>query len=208
MAAGPTWFRDAKLIRLLEGLKADGFFAGFEHVALSGSSMGGFGALSFASLAPGSTVIAFSPQITLDTSILPWESRFPKGRAQDWTLPYSDAREGLQHAGRVYAVYDPFQKSDRNHVDLIEAPNLIKLKAFGMGHRTSLVLRRMEQIKPVMQHGIEGTFDEAGFNKMIRSRKDIFVYRQTMEHYLAERGQNDRAARFVAAFKRRKQQKN
>jgi len=50
--------------------------------------------------------------------------------------------------------------------------------------------------------------DEAGFYKMIRGRKDIFVYRQTMEHYLAERGQNDRAARFVAAFKRRKQQKN
>jgi hypothetical protein len=44
--------------------------------------------------------------------------------------------------------------------------------------------------------------------RMIRNRKDIFVYRQTMEHYLAERGQNDRAARFVAAFKRRKQQKN
>ena len=137
-----------------------------------------------------------------------WTRPFRLGKAQDWTLPYPDAREGLQHAGRVYAVYDPFQKSDRNHVDLIEAPNLIKLKAFGMGHRTSLVLRRMEQIKPVMQHGIEGTLDEAGFYKMIRSRKDIFVYRQTMEHYLAERGQNDRAARFVAAFKRRKQQKN
>ena len=59
-----------------------------------------------------------------------------------------------------------------------------------------------------MQHGIEGTLDEAGFYKMIRNRKDIFVYRQTMEHYLAERGQNDRAAGFVAAFKRRKQQKN
>ncbi|MDB2662617.1 hypothetical protein N9Y61_02110 [Paracoccaceae bacterium] len=38
--------------------------------------MGAFGALGFAHLAPGSTVIAFSPQTTLDQSIAPWDRRF------------------------------------------------------------------------------------------------------------------------------------
>ena len=35
--------------------------------------MGAFGSLGFAHLAPGSTVIAFSPQTTLDQSIAPWD---------------------------------------------------------------------------------------------------------------------------------------
>ena len=42
-----------------------------------------FGALGFAHLAPGSTVIAFNPQTTLDQSIAPWERRFWKGMKQD-----------------------------------------------------------------------------------------------------------------------------
>jgi hypothetical protein len=205
MASGPTWFRDAKLIDLLEGLKSDGFFANFDHVALSGSSMGGFGAMTFASLAPGSTVVAFSPQITLNNQILPWERRFPKGRRQDWTLPYSDARDGISAAAKVYAVYDPFQPTDTRHIDMITTSNLIRLKAFGMGHRTSLVLRRMNQIKSVMYAGVTGSLEAPEFYKMIRSRKSIFVYRQTMEHYLVERGQAERAQRFVEAFRRLRQ---
>lgn len=42
--------------------------------------------------------------------------------------------------------------------------------------------------------------------EMIRGRKSIFVYRQTMEYYLIERGQNDRAARFVETFRRLRNQ--
>ncbi len=206
MAAGPTWFRDEKLIAFLDGLKSDGFFANFAHVSLAGSSMGGFGALTFAALSPGATVLAFSPQITLSNEILPWESRFPKGRKQNWHLPYSDARDGIKTAHRVYAVYDPFQKQDKAHADLITGPNVTPLRAFGMGHRTSLVLRRMDQLKPVMKSGLEATLTAPDFYKMIRGRKSIFVYRQTLEYYLIERGQNDRAARFVETFRRLRNQ--
>lgn len=71
-----------------------------------------------------------------------------------------------------------------------------------MGHRTSLVLRRMDKLKSVMQNAIEGSLTPSLFYQMIRTRKSIFVYRQTMEHYLNEKGQPERARRFVQAFKR------
>jgi len=71
-----TWFRDQRLIDYLLNLKAEGLFRYYANVALAGTSMGAFGALAFAHLAPGSTVIAFSPQTTLDQSIAPWDRRF------------------------------------------------------------------------------------------------------------------------------------
>lgn len=116
MASGPTWFRDQDLIDFLEGLKSRGFFSEFQRVALAGASMGGFGAMTFASLSPGSIVIAFSPQITLDSEIVPWEKRFKNGRKQNWALPYSDAREGLQSAAKIFAIYDPFQVHDKQQI--------------------------------------------------------------------------------------------
>ena len=88
---------------------------------------------------------------------------------------------------------------------MITTSNLIRLKAFGMGHRTSLVLRRMNQIKSVMYAGVTGSLEAPELYKMIRSRKSIFGYRQTMEHYLVEREQAERAQRFVEAFRRLRQ---
>ena len=75
-AGVPTWFRDQRLIDYLSNLKAEGVFRQYPNFALAGTSMGAFGALAFAHLAPGSTVIAFSPQTTLDQSIAPWDRRF------------------------------------------------------------------------------------------------------------------------------------
>ena len=85
-AHGPTWFRDATLIERLENLRNSDFFKRFRKVVFCGTSMGGFAALTFARLSPGSTVIAFSPQSTLAAELVPWEVRFRKGRGQDWTL--------------------------------------------------------------------------------------------------------------------------
>ena len=74
--------------------------------------MGAFGALAFAHLAPGSTVIAFSPQTTLNQSIAPWDRRFWKGMKRDWSLPYSDVTQHLDQVGKIYAVYDPYIEQD------------------------------------------------------------------------------------------------
>lgn len=207
-AQTPTWFRNAGLIDHLEQLRNDGFFKGFENVSFVGTSMGGFGALTFSSLAPGATVVAFSPQTTLDEAEVPWETRFAKGRAADWSLPYSDAATQTGTASKVYLVYDHFHAADRQHVDRLVGRNLVHLKGFGIGHKSALVLNRMDALKKVMEDGIKGTLDPLDFYKSIRARKDIYLYRTTVEGYLKDRGQEERIQRFANAFKKRRRLQN
>lgn len=201
------WFRDAALIDFFAKLARDGFFDQFDRVCFAGTSMGGFGALSFAALVPDCTVIAFSPQSTLNTDLVPWEKRFASGRAADWTLPLSDGAETISPVGRAYVIFDPFFEPDRLHAMRIQGPGVIHLKAFGFGHKTALVTNRMGLLKQVMQGGIDGTLTEGGFYRSIRARKDIFLYREAIASALTKRGQDARAQRFRDAFKRRRRAK-
>ncbi len=205
-AQASTWFRSAALIDQMDRLRDEGFFDGFEQVSFVGTSMGGFGALAFCGHAPGSTVLAFSPQTTLDNAKVPWEGRFAKGRAADWSLPYSDAADTIAETSRAYVIYDPYHGGDRAHVERLSAPNLVPLKGIGLGHKSALVLNRMDVLKPIMEAGIAGTLTPAAYYKLIRSRKDIYLYRLAMEDHLRARDQEDRRQRFGAAFRKRRRQ--
>ncbi|WP_339109655.1 hypothetical protein [Thioclava sp. GXIMD4216] len=205
VAQGPTWFRDAALIARMEALAARGFFRRFERVVMAGTSMGGFGALAFADLAPGCDVLAFSPQTTLAAGLVPWETRFAPGRAQDWTLPRSDAARTLAGVNRIWLVYDPFLAPDRHQALRLPQDRVIALKAFGQGHKTALVLRRMEQLKAVMGAAIDGTLTPALFYRLTRGRKDLYLYRKVMEGHLSDRGHAARIPAFQRAFRLRAQ---
>ncbi len=202
-----NWFRDQRLIDILENLKTDLFFKQFDKVAFCGTSMGGFGALTFSSLSPGANVIAFSPQVTLDNKIVPWEKRFVKGRNSDWSLAYSNAAEQIQTAAKVYVVYDPFYVADKKHFELLSGGNIIPLHGYGLGHKSALVLRKMDGLKPVMAGGIKGTLEPRQFYKQIRNRKDIYLYRQNIEAYLTERNRETLIPNFRQAFKMRRRAK-
>lgn len=203
-AQPPSWFRDAQLITFLEKLRDDGFFAGFDRVAFCGTSMGGFGALTFSSLAPGANVIAFSPQTTLHADLVPWEKRFAKGRQRDWDLPYSDAAEHTAAAGDVFVVYDPFHRGDTKHFDRLVGGNITALHGFGLGHKSALVLRRMDRLKPIMAAAITGDLTPEKFYELIRNRKDIYLYRTNMEEYLTEKDRMGLLDKFRLAFKKRR----
>ncbi len=62
----------------------------------------------------------------------------------------------------------------------------------------------MEQLKHVMQAGIDGTLTTTEFQSLARARKDIYLYRLSMEPHLSARGQDVRIAPFWAAFRRRR----
>ena len=91
------WFRAANLHRALERLSAQGFFAGFDRICVYGSSMGGFGALTFAPLFPKSHAVVFAPQSTLDRRRASFETRYRFARRNnDWHGQWSDAAEGVR----------------------------------------------------------------------------------------------------------------
>lgn len=201
---GPTWFRDPSLINYLTQLRDQGFFRRFSRVIFCGTSMGGFGALAFASLSPGAVVIAFSPQSSLGAELVPWETRFRKGKSQDWSLPHSDGANEIEQASKVFVVYDPFEKLDCAHIDRLQRGHVIRLVAPGLGHKSALVLRRMQRLKAVMKSAIEGDLTPLSFAQLIRNRKDIYLYKVNMISHLNARNRQTLEPRFTDAFRARR----
>ena len=125
-------------------------------------------------------------------------------RIMRWSLPYSDITQHLDQVGKIYAVYDPYIEQDRLHIERIQHPNLVPLKAIGLGHKSAMVLRRMDQLKPIMSGAIKGTLTQSEFYQRNRDRKNVLVYRRNIEEYLTERGKEHRVAIFRRAFKLRR----
>ena len=66
-----------------------------------------------------------------------------------------------------------------------------------------MVLRRMDQLKPIMSGAIRGTLTQSEFYQRNRDRKNVLVYRRNIEEYLTERGKEHRVGRFRRAIKLR-----
>ena len=172
------WFRDAEVIAELEKLRDQGFFRRFPKVSMYGSSMGGFGALAFAPLSPGCTVMAFAPQRSLDAALCPFETRYRYARQiTDWSLRYGDAAEGLKAAGRTYIAFDPAVPEDRQHVEALVAPNVTLLPMRHMGHKLPPALLKMGLLKTISLAAFEGGLELPEFARMMRARRDSMPWR-------------------------------
>ena len=186
-----AWYRDREIIDYLEARVAEGFFARFDKVVFTGSSMGGFGALAFAPLVPGSTVIAFNPQTTLDTRLVPWEERYRFGQAQDWDLPYGDGAAEVDRIGNVYIIYDHFFEPDKKHAHRVVGPNVVQLKSWFSNHFAAPMLRKLDLLKPVMLGGIDGTLSEGSFYPMFRARRELPWYMRGLSERAEASGHDD-----------------
>ncbi|PZX56228.1 putative rhamnosyltransferase [Cereibacter changlensis] len=172
----PNWFRDDSLISELEKLSASGFFAEFRKVVFCGTSMGGYAACAFASLAPGCTVIAFSPQSTLDRSLAGWDERYRTGSAADWTGPYADAAREIRSAGRAFIIHDRQVAEDRRHADRLDGDNALLLNARHSGHFTAQFLSQIGILPDVVRAAESGELDSARFYALYRRARDYRRY--------------------------------
>lgn len=120
------WFRGTDVPVLLTALRENGFFEGFERIIFVGASMGGFGAINYAPLVPRATVLALSPQSTMNRNIAPFENRFPWAvRNSDWTHPrLLDAADAIPDIPQATIVYDPFEHADKAHAVRLSGPNV------------------------------------------------------------------------------------
>ena len=172
------WYRDAGIITALDDLKADGFFRRFPAVSMYGSSMGGFGALAFAPLAPGCTVMSFAPQRSLDPALCPFETRYRHARlTTDWSLPYGDAAEGLRAASKVYIAFDPAEPEDRQHAAALDAPNVTFLPMRHMGHKLPPQLLKMGLLKDLSLAAFNASLTAPAFARLMRARRDSIPWR-------------------------------
>jgi hypothetical protein len=182
-----AWYRDPEIISYFQNRAAEGYFDKFERVVFAGASMGGFGALTFSELVPGSHVVAFNPQTTLDERLVPWETRYRFGQVQDWDLPLSDAAQTVKKAGRVYVFYDPFFDLDRRQVTRLQGDNVLLLKTWFSNHFAAPMLRKLDILKPVMLKAMDGSLTENDFYRMMRARRRLPMVMRAIEAQAGER---------------------
>ena len=202
IARRKDWYRDPQLIDEMQALAKRGLFTSYKKVVMTGTSMGGFAALTFSSLAPGCTVLAYSPQTTLDSELVPWEERFGMGRARNWSLPFSDAAFEIEDARQIFVVYDPFFEPDKKHIQRLEGDNITHLKAWFSGHFSAVFIRRANLIKPLFQQAIDGTLTKRSYYTLLRERRNLMWYRKALEERAIERGHPKLAERVGPAFRR------
>jgi len=160
---------------LLANLVAEGFFDRFDKVLFVGASMGGFGALNYASVVPGATVLAFSPQTTMNREIAPFETRFKyRVNRTDWVAPeHLDAAKAVPDLGPVFLVYDPHVPEDKAHAARLQADNVIPIKTPHTTHEAIRVIILCEAIFPL----IEGVMEEGRvvpeFWRIFRNRRGV-----------------------------------
>jgi hypothetical protein len=164
------WFRHADVWDLFDDLRENEFFKGYDHVAFYGASAGAYGALTFAPAAPGCTVVAFAPQSSLDTRLVPFEKRYQV--IGDWAGRYADAARGVHAAGRVYIGYDPWVHQDHAHAMRLLGPKVTLLPMRGAGHKVPPALQRMGILKPVAMAALDGTLDLPMFHHLYRGRRN------------------------------------
>ncbi len=183
MAHVSDWYRDPELIGRMQKLADEGFFDGYDRVVFAGVSMGGFASIAFASLVPGAHVVSVNPQSTLDTGLVPWETRYESGRRQDWTLPLSDAAALTQGLGRVNIFYDPYHELDQQHVNRFSGDNIRIFKCRYSNHKTAVFMRKIGILKPVMHHAIFDELTEQDFYRLYRERRKLPWFRGSLAAY-------------------------
>ena len=170
------WYRGGDLGKALADLKQAGFFSAFDRVMTYGGSMGGYGALAYADSVGAHVAFALNPQSTLDSARVPWETRFPEGRAQDWSGAFSEAREGLNNVGVAYVATDMMHAMDAKHVERLQRDNLCVLNVPFVGHFMPAHLRNMGLLQETFFHILQDRFDIDHFRKRARARRTLPAY--------------------------------
>ncbi len=180
MARGWTWYRCAHVTGFFDRLAREGFFDQFDKVVFYGASMGGYAAAAFSRACPGATVIAISPQATLDREIASWETRYHRAWRRDFSGDYGYAPTSVAKAGQMYLLYDPREPLDAMHAALFQSPNVTKLKCRFQGHRIASGLIQMKLLKPIVAGCVEGTLTPTAFYRMIRARHGLRRYQREL----------------------------
>ncbi len=170
------WYRKIDLHIFFRSTEFKVFVSSFKKVILYGYSMGGFAALAFAEAIPDCSVIAISPQTTMDKKKVPWETRFPLAWKQNWEGDFYDGANCSNYAKQVTIIYDPFYKLDKLHVDRLSGNNIRLLKVPFSGHAIAKALVEMRIISKLIVHLTNNTLTDYEFYLLIKARKTIPRY--------------------------------
>jgi len=189
LASRKDWYRNDDTPALISALRDAGLFAQFRRVVFVGASMGGYAALAYSALVPGSVVLTFSPQTSLSRKIARFEQRYRYGsRKWDWTTPaFLDAATSAPVASEVYVVFDPFIAEDRAHADRITGPGVVLIKAGHMGHRAIRQLKSAGVLQGLIETVAQGNFNPLTYWAAYRARRGVQSWQKSLLEEAANR---------------------
>ena len=158
------WFLKEDMARFFRSNQFRKIAEGKTRIILYGLSMGGFAALGYSTMIPGSTVFAISPQTTLHPKKVPWEKRFSYAMGENWDGPFADIATLDPAHGEAFVLYSPLNKFDGPHVDRIhDFQPLTLLGLRGNAHVPGGMLKESGVLKKIVQALADGTFSEDYF---------------------------------------------
>ncbi|WP_147391909.1 hypothetical protein [Paracoccus onubensis] len=177
------WYRRQGLTEAFQYLKDSGFLDRFARVITCGGSMGGYGALAYSGMLDADTVVAFNPLTTLNSRLVPWETRFQNYATNfDWDGPFHDAAKECASARQVYAVVDRCYDLDWKHVARMPSHNLHVLNAPFLQHQLPLYLHWLGLLEPFFDNMVQGRIETMPFNKVLRDRRELAQYFNVLEN--------------------------
>ncbi len=173
-----NWYRPKDIHDFLTSSELQTFASKFDVLHTYGSSMGAFGACTFAEALNADNVIAISPISTLNSTLVPWEKRFRNGITQDWTGSFSDAARGLGKRASIYCLYDETCPDSRHVARLsrFAGENLKKILVPNARHAVAMTLSAQKLLKPIVLDCL--------------LRKDLETVLRSLDKYNAEEGNN------------------
>jgi len=141
-----------------------------------GSSMGAFGALAFADRLGCESVLAVSPQASIDRRFVPWETRWAEEAAAT-TFRLGPVGRRLSPAVRSYLIFDPLYELDRRHVDMIERDAALrgaKVTRIALplsGHPATAALQECRLLDRIVRDGLAGELEPREIERAFRGSR-------------------------------------
>lgn len=176
LARAEEFYRDCDVLDFFDAQIDASFFDSFRRVLFFGAGPHGYAACSFSLAAPGATVLAISPQATLDPEIAPWETRFRTQRLLDFRSRFGFAPAMLDGARNAFIIYDPSEALDAMHATLFRRPSVTMLKTPALGCDTAAALDRMGLVNTLIESAIRGRLTSQRFADMLRLRREDEAY--------------------------------
>ena len=127
-----------------------------EEVVTLGNSMGGFSAIVLAELIHVDRVIAFGPQYSMRSEIVPEETRWRRyfNAIKSWRF---DSVGGMSKKDTTYYIVHGDREGEMDHWHRFPRNKMINHYIVqNAGHRLPTMLRKRKRLKPLMLHAFEG----------------------------------------------------
>jgi|GEM_PF-336369 len=183
------WWQTPEPAEAIAEMHRRGLLGPDRRITLYGSSMGGYAALILSGLIKPRRIVLFSPQFSIDPKRVPFEKRW-RAYAAKLSFDHDDMAAGIDHEAEIKAVYDPFFKPDRQHIQLIEQIRPVDhVHVRFAGHNTARALEELGIITRVIDALL---FRESGERELVdlyrESRHASTLYWYGLSQVLSEHG--------------------